>query len=149
MERAGRERADAEGMAVCRESLQQGVLDDDRETERDEQRGERAGVETALQDRPLCTVAEQREDRWHEKQRPERICVHARQQRDSDIRSEHREVAVREVDDADDAEQQRQPASKQREQPAQHQPLDDRVYPDHVATADPNPKYAASTWSAV
>ena len=112
-------------------------------------RRQRAGVEAALKHGALCAVAEHREDRRHEQQRPQRVRVHARQQRDRDVRAEYGEVAVREVDDTDDAEQQRQPAGEQREQPAQHQPLDDRVHPDHDSTADPNPKYAASTWFVV
>ncbi len=105
MERVRGERPDAEGVAVGREPLEQSVLDDDGKAERHEQRRQRPGVEAALEDRPLCAVAEQREDRWHEEQRPQCVRVHARQDRDRDVRAEDREVAVREVDHADDAEQ--------------------------------------------
>ena len=61
------------------------------------------------------------------------------------VRAEHGDVAVREVDDAHDAEDQRQPAGEQRVEPAEQDPLHDRVDPGHAAPPPRprcSPKYA-------
>src|SRR5947209_15940960 len=70
-----------------------------------------------------------------------------------DVGADHREVAVREVDDLHDPEHEREPAGEQRVQSAGQDALDDGVDPGHygslTSSARSKPKYAASTCSGV
>ena len=54
-----------------------------------------------------------------------------------EVGGQHREVAVREVDDAHDAEEQRQAAGEERVEAADEDPLDNGVHPVHVCPARP------------
>ena len=146
--RAERERAAHQGQpgadraAVGGEELEQAVLDHHRQAEGDHQRGEHAAVERALEDRALQHVAEQRHHRHHDEEGPEHGDVGDGDDADRDVARDHREVAVREVDDLHHPEHQRQPAGEQRVEPAGQHPLDDGVHPGHYGSL-PSPGWLA------
>ena len=150
VDRRGSERPDVQGVAVRRERLEQEVLDDDGHPERDEERRERTAVEARLDQRSLPDVAEDQEQRQDEQERPDDRDVEHGRQLHGEERGDDRQVAVRQVDHLHRAEQEREAAREQREEPADEDALDDRVDPAH--DADPvvdSPKYAASISSGV
>src|SRR5215469_572783 len=63
----------------------------------------------------------------------------------SDVRGDHGEIAVRQVDDLHDTEHQRQAAREQRVQATEHDALKYCIDPGHART----PKYASSIWPPV
>ena len=127
----------AETLAVGREHLQQAVLDDDRQAEGDQQRRHDVPAERAVEQNVLQRVAEPEQKRHGQQRRqeriePQRLCHHQH-----DERRQHDQVAVGEIDEPHDAEDQRQPGREQRVEPAQHHALQHGV--DHAAHV---PKYA-------
>jgi hypothetical protein len=65
--------------------------------------------------------------------RRQRATAPQRDQEQDQIGTEHDQVAMGEVDQPHDAEDQRQAGSKQRVQPAKQDALDDGIDPDHAA----------------
>ena len=124
-------------MAVggCRD--QQRVLDDDRESEGDEQGRQRRDFEALLDDQPLHPVTEEREQGRDDDEGEQRGHVRGRDHDEGEVGGQHREVAVGEVDDAHDPEEQGQPAGEERVEAAEEDALDDRVDPVHAALPGP------------
>jgi hypothetical protein len=87
-----------------------------------------------LEDRPLQHVAEQEHRGEDGQEGEERRGVPVLEQQEDEIRAEHREIAVREVDDPHQAEHQREPAGEQPVEAAEQDALDDVVDPDHTST---------------
>ena len=141
----------AERAVVDREALIQQVLDHDRETERRQQRHEQPRSQAALEQDSLQHVADQQHHRQHRQDREERRRVPVLEQQVDQIRAEHGEVAVGEVDDSHQPEHQRQPAREQPVEPAEHDALNDGVDPGHASTpwGRLRPKYASVICSRV
>ena len=103
----GDQATDVHDLAVGRVDLQQQVLDDDRESERDEQSRKWVAVDTLLNESPLEHIADQREE-WHDDQEgPQLGYVQVRGQEDRDVARHDGHVAVGEVDDLEDPEHER------------------------------------------
>ena len=108
---------------VGREALQQQVLDHDREPEGGQQRHQLAGAQAAVE-APSAAAAQP------SAATPGRTRISDANGRQPRVLDQHehagtrraREVAVREVDDPHDAEQQRQPAGEQRVEPPSRTP---------------------------
>ena len=126
------QRADVDRLRVRGVDLEQQVLDDDREAEGHEQRREGVAVDALLEQRALHDVAQQREDRHDDEERPDFGQVELRDQEDRGVARDDRHVAVGQVDDLHHAEHQRQSAGEQRVEAAQEDARDDDVEPDHV-----------------
>ncbi len=118
----------AERTGVRAINFEQHVLERDREAEGRQQRHEHAGAQAALQNPPLQEPADRRHDRHDRDEREERRNAGVVRDREDEECGEHREIAMREIDDAHDAEHQRQAASKQSiiaaEQNALHNEID-------------------------
>ena len=98
-----------------------------------EQRRQQIVAERAVEQPALQHVADRRHDRRHDddgEQRiePERVGGHQR-----DIGGEHDQVAVRDVDEAHHAEDQREPGGEHGVEPADQHALDDDVDPLHAS----------------
>jgi hypothetical protein len=122
-------------LGVGRVDLEQEVLDDDRETERDEQGGEGITLDALLEEGSLHDVTEESEDRYDDEERPHLGEVELGHQEDGGVARHDRHVAVGEVDDLHHAEHQRQSTGEQGVETAQEDARDDHVDPDHVATS--------------
>ncbi len=133
LDRAARQLAGVGAVA-----LEQAVLDDDRQAEGHQQDRQNALADGALEQKALQDVAapERRpgiEDQRDQKRRP----AERAGQRQDDEREQHDHVAVRDVDEAHDAERQRQAEREQRIEAADQHALDEEVEKgfDHFAHA--------------
>ena len=126
---AALERADLEPPAVGREGFEQPVLDDDRQAEGDQQRRQDVAAERAVEQERLQRVAEGEHDRHDD--RAARSARHAERwsQREDEERGEHDQVAMREIDQPHDAEDQRQAGGEERVEAAEQDSLEERVEP--------------------
>ena len=122
----GRERA-----RVGAEALEQQVVDDDREPEGREHRHQQPAARAALEHQALQRPADQRHRRRDQAEAEKRLDAEAVGQNEERVGREHREAAVREIDDAHDAEHEREPAGDQRVIAAEQHALDDLVEEDH------------------
>jgi len=108
----------------------QAVLDDDRQAEGDEDDRQHVLAEHALQQQPLQQVAAGEGEGQHDRDRGQRRQAEALGQRPQDEGDENDQVAVGDVDEAHDADRQRQPHGEQRIQPAHQDALHDLIEPD-------------------
>ncbi len=131
MDAVGLDVPGVEPLHVRREPLEQRVLDDHREPERREQRGESA-VQREVEQADLKREARCRHRRHDEKQGQPgaQPCVVGQEQRA--VSTEDREIAVREVDEPHHAEDQRKTRGEQRVEPTDEDALDDGVDPGHA-----------------
>ena len=120
-----------QAFAVGREALQQQVLDDDGDPERRQDRLHWPGIHGEVEQPALDDVAEDGHDDHDEDQRVERVDVERAHEDQRDVGGHDAEVAVGEVDQPHDPEDQSEPGGEQRIQPAEQEPLDDVVHPDH------------------
>ena len=102
-----------------------------------EQGRERRDLEALLDDQPLHPVPEEGEQGRDDDEGEQRGHVRGRDHDEREVGGQHREVAVGEVDNPHDAEEQRQPAGKERVEAAEEDPLDDCVDPVHAALPGP------------
>ncbi len=116
---------------VRREGLEQAVLDHDGQAERHEHGRQDAAPEQPVEHEPLQPVADHGHDRHDQPEREQRIDVQRLHGDDRDEGGQDAEVAVGEVDQAHDAEDQRQPGGEERVETAQQDALHDRVEPGH------------------
>ena len=106
--------ARVEPLAVGREALEQQVLDDDGDAERREDGLHRAGVHGEVEEPPLDEVAEEGHDDHDQDERVERVDLERTDDDESDVGGHDAEVAVSQVDQAHDAEHQREAGGEQR-----------------------------------
>ena len=111
--------------------LEQRVLDDDTEAEGHEDRRQRVGAHHPVEDEALQHVAADGEARNDQEERDERVHVEGGGRRHRQEGRQDRQVAVRQVDEAHDAEGERQARGEQGEQPTEQDPLDHGVDPSH------------------
>ena len=131
IERRPLESAGRNAAAVRGEGLEEPVLQRNREAEGNEQRWQDVLAQHTVQDEALQQPAE-REHQWRGKQRgdPGRQ-TEPRDANQHQIGGEDDEVAVSEIDEPHDAEDEAQPRSKQGIEPAQQDSLNEGVQPDH------------------
>ncbi len=131
LEAGGLQRADLQLAAVGGEDLEQRVLDDDRQAEGDQQRRQDVAAERAVQQAALQAVADCRHHRHDDDQRQQRRQAQPLRHRERDEGGQHDQVAMRDVDQPHDAEDQRQPGGEQRIEPAEQDALQHGVDPLH------------------
>ena len=119
----GLDGAGGEALAVGGEGFEQAVLDDDGKAEGDEQRRQDIAAERAVEERVLQRIAEREQHRRRHQRAEERPDAQRLRQRQHDEGRQHDEIAVRQVDEPHDAEDQRQAGGEQRVEPAQHDAL--------------------------
>ena len=134
--------------AVGRELQQQPVLDDDREPEGDEQRHQQVGAERAVEHQPLQPPAEREHEGQGDQQRHPDRHEQRRREREDEVGGEHDEVAMREVDEPHDAEDQRKAGGVERVESAEQGALDDGVDEGHRAAPRNTPRWIASCVSS-
>ncbi len=127
----GLDRAFLEPMVVGAETLQQPVLDDDRNAEGDEKRRQQPAAERLIQQAALQRVAQRKHHGDHDRQARERIEAGALRNDQRDVAGEHDEVAMSDVDQPHDAERHRQADREQRVDTAEQATLDEDVEPLH------------------
>jgi hypothetical protein len=101
--------AAGQGPRVRPEALQQPVLDDDGHAERHQQRQQRVLSRGPLQQEPLQRVKARCGGRQRDQHGQQRMHVQRRADRERQERDQHDQVAVRDVDEAQHADRQRQP----------------------------------------
>ena len=126
----GRERA-----GVGAEALEQEVVEDDRQTEGRQHRDQQPAAGAAFEHEALQGPADQRHQRRNDQKAEKRLDREPIGQHIERVSGEHREAAMREVDDAHDAEHERQPDGDQRVVAAEQDALQDLVEEDHGAAA--------------
>ena len=115
------------------EDLQQHVLDDDGDAERDEQRRQEPAAQGEVEQAALQAIAQHEHHRHHDDEARERMHAGRVDRHQRDIGGEHDEIAMRDVDEPHDAEGQRQADGEERIEPAQQRALDEDVEPIHRA----------------
>ena len=128
----GLERARADPPAVGGEHLEQRILDDDREPEGDEERRQDVLAEGAVEDDELERPAECEHDRDSDEQRQERTDAERRDDHQDEVGCEHDQVAMGEVDQPHDAEDEAEARGEERVEAAEQHALHDRVEPVHA-----------------
>ncbi|MCY1365483.1 hypothetical protein D9M69_523290 [compost metagenome] len=127
------QRAAVQRARVGAEQLDHQVAQHHRDAEGDQHRRERiVGGHRAVQQQPLQQVAHAEGRQRHRRDEEERR--HAgelRGQEDREVRREHHELAVREVDHAHHAEDQRQAQAEERVQAAEQHAVDEGFEPGH------------------
>ncbi len=144
---ADRDRPDVEGRKFDRAagelagvgavSLQEAVLDDDRQTKGHEEDRQDALADGPLQEEALQDIARAKGDREEDERDQEGRPPENAGQRQDDEGEQHDHVAVGDVDEAHDAERQRQAEREQRVEAADQHTLDKEVEErlDHSAHA--------------
>ena len=126
------DRPGIEPAAVVREQDEQYILDDDRQAERHQQ-WRQLVAQREVQQSALQRVAEDRDGRHDDDQRRERTDAERLHGEIRHIGRDHDEIAVRDVDQAHDAKDERQTCGKQRIKPAEQNTLDDDVDQLHAS----------------
>ncbi len=126
---AGRDAA-----AVGGKAFQQRVLDDDGQAEGDEQRRQDVVAQRAVEHMVLQQPAGGEHRRRCDQRGDERIEAEACDKHQDEEGGEHDQVAMGEVDQPHDAEDQAEPRREQGVEPAEQHALDDGVEPVHAAT---------------
>ncbi len=119
-----------ERTGVGAEALEQEIVDDDREPEGREHRHEQPAARAALEHQALERPADQRHRRRDQAEAEKRLDAEAVGQNEEGVGGQHRQAAMREVDDAHDAEHEREPAGDQRVIAAEQHALNDLVEED-------------------
>jgi len=133
MDRSGFDRAKPQPPAVGGKGFEQPILDDDGQAERHQQRRQQIASQGAVEQHLLQgkTCGEHR--RHGQQRREERIEPEPRHQRQDRERRQHDQVAMGEIDQPHDAEDQRQAGGEQRVQAAEQNALKDAAKPvDHA-----------------
>ncbi|KGQ02229.1 hypothetical protein BBAD15_g12562 [Beauveria bassiana D1-5] len=105
------------------------------------------GVEQRLDDAFLRQRAQREQDDRHRHQADVRMHAELRRDQIDQVHADHQEFAVREVDDADHAEDQRQPQADDGVGAAQQQAIDDQLNEDiHGATSWNGVRPGAAAW---
>ena len=128
----GRERA-----GVGAEALEQEVVENDRQPEGRQHRHQQPAAGAAFEHQALQRPADQRHRRRNDQEAEKRLDREPVGQNVERVGGEHRQAAVREVDDAHDAEHERQSAGDQRVIAAEQDALEDLVDEDHDGAASP------------
>ena len=121
------DRAAGELAGVGAIGLQEAVLDDDRQAEGDEQDRQDALADGPLHEEALQDIARAKGDRQEDQRDQERRPAEDAGQRQDDEREQDDHIAVGDVDEAHDAERQRQAEREQRVEPADQHALDEEV----------------------
>ncbi len=127
------EAAGVEFAAIGGEHLEEAVLEDHREAESDQQRRQDVFAEGVIEDQPLQPVADRRHQRNDQDQRGQRVQTARADDHESDVGGEHDHVAMGDIDEPHDPEDQRQSGREQRVEAADQHALNDRVQPIHAA----------------
>ena len=134
-------------MVIGREDLEQDVLDDDGETEGSQERHQESGAPAPFQKQHVHRIARDPHNRKDEQRREPRRNRRLIDDDPDQVGADHGDVAMGEVDDAHDAEHQRQPAGEQGVKAAEQDALEEHVHPIHGSDPTPEawrtPKYAA------
>jgi hypothetical protein len=128
----GRERA-----GVGAEALEQEVVDNDRQPEGRQHRHQKPAAGAAFEHQALQRPADQRHQRRDDQEAEKRLDREPVGQHIERVSGEHRQAAVGKVDDAHDAEHERQSARDQRVIAAEQHALKDLVDEDHDGAASP------------
>jgi hypothetical protein len=123
------------------EGLQQAVLDDDRQAEGHQQRREDIAADGAVQHERLQQIADDEHQRQRDEGRDRQRQPQHRRHRENDEGCQHDKVAMGQVDEAHDAEDQRQAGGEQGVEPAQEHALHDDV-DDGAQGPRPSPRAA-------
>jgi hypothetical protein len=125
--------AGVQSPAVGREQLQEQVLEDDREAEGDQHRGQAVAADGEVQQPPLEQVAEDEHGRHGNPEGRQGVQPGAVDDHQGQERGQDGEVAVGQVDQAHDPDE-AEPGGEHGVQPAQQQPLDQVVGRGHART---------------
>ncbi|MNL44316.1 hypothetical protein D3C87_1668830 [compost metagenome] len=118
-------------LTVGAEEFQQHVLHDDRQAERHQQRRQNVRAQRAVEQQPLKQVAETEHQRHHDQQTRQRTEAQMIDHHQRQVRRQHDEVAMGDVDQAHDAEHQRQPHREHRVQATEQHALKQSIEPFH------------------
>jgi hypothetical protein len=117
--------------AIGGKTRKQAVLKDDRNAEGDQEGRQKILADGRVQQETLQAVPNRRHER-HDENGGEQGMKPGEVDRDHrEIRCKHDQVAMGDVDEAHDAEDERQPGCKQRIKPAEHDTLEKGVDPVH------------------
>jgi hypothetical protein len=111
-------------------TLQQAVLDDNRQAEGDENDQQHVLADHPLQQKPLQAEAEQEGGRQHYQRGDDRIEAERRRQHQQDVAGQDDEIAVGDIDEAQHTGRQRQAGREQRVKPAEQDALQNLINPD-------------------
>ena len=125
------ERAGGQLLAVRRKDFQERVLDDDRQAEGDEQRRQDIRPQGEVEQAALERVADGEHQRHDDRQRDQRMHANAGDDGEAEEARQHDQVAMGDVDQPHDAEDERQAGGEQRVEPADQDALYDGVDPIH------------------
>ena len=127
-------------LAVGREGLEQTVLQCDRQPERDQQGRQDIAPQHPVQDMALQQPAEAEHHRGRDQRGKKGMQTgDAADQQDAEGR-EHDQIAMGQIDQPHDAEDQAETCREQRVKAAQQDALHDRIKPDHAAAPGPTPR---------
>jgi hypothetical protein len=115
---------------VGAETLEQSVLDDDRQCEGDENDQQHVLADDALQQKALQTEAESEGERQHDQRCHHRVEAEQTRQQKQSVAAEDDEIPVGDVDKAHHSGRQRQADGEQRVEAAEHDALKQLVDPN-------------------
>ena len=116
-----------ERACVGAETLEQKIVENDRQPEGREHRNQQSAARAALEHQPLERPADHGHEWDHEAKAEKRLHAETISQNEERVSREHRKAAVREVDDAHDAEHERQAAGDERIIATEQNALNDLV----------------------
>ena len=115
--------------AIGGEQFQQAVLDDDRQAEGHQKRWQQVVAERAVEQEALQGITDDRHRRHDQQQRSQRIETEGLRHHQRDVGGEHDQIAMGDVDQPHDAEDQRQAGGEHGVEPADQHALQDDVEP--------------------
>ena len=113
--------------------MQQGILDDDGNAEGDEERRQNVLAQDAIEHDFLQHEAEREHQGQRDQCGQEGRQAKQRDDEQDEICAQHDQIAMREIDQPHDAEDEAQAGCEQRVEPAQENALDNCVEPVHAA----------------
>ena len=137
----GLDRSGGQPLRVRGKDLQQQILKDDRQTERDQQRRQEVVSQRVVENSPLQQVPREKHDRKDRDHADERIHAGRLDDHHGDEGGQHDQIAVRYVHQPHDPEDDGEPGREHGVEAARENAVDDRARPvDHA----PRPKYAST-----